>query len=403
MHHPTSSRHTLFVLVLATAGCQEFFTLEEACDPGFTGKNQMTPEGVEAFDRMNCYRRLSGVSKATGSEIVNEAADNEMNYILLNPDPMILGGPDGIGEYLRQDPERAGFTGLSIRERLEAVNYAFYDPVNTISDEIISIQYRKAGQEAYSTERAVDEQMRQTRIRQIMQQPSWLDGGYAQLELDKAWLEAAGETDFESATIFYTIAIYTVPHLEHASTPVLLPKEDQEQVPLYWNTLDYSDFYQPIPARISWPVSFLVGTLDVDNYHAVDQNPYEVKVTSQEITNTVTGEALATHVVHPGDEIAGVWPDGNRQRWIVGIYATQPYEPLTKYRVVAEMTTVDGTYDIDYEFTTMAAEDDPGFLDALPPPPEPTTTLSRRSQLPFAVTSRSTPAIDPAVPASRLP
>jgi hypothetical protein len=395
MHHPTLLRCSL-LLALASAGCQEFFTLEEACDDGFTGKGQLDAHGVEAFNRMNCYRRLGGVTKASGSSIVVEAAENEMNYILLNPDPTILGGSEGIGGYLTQTSDRPGFTGISVRERLVAVNYSFYDPVNTIADEIIGIHYKKAGEEDYTTERAVDEMMRLVRMRQTIQQPSWLDGGYAQLELDKDWLVTAGKTDAESATIYYFIAIFTVPHLEHANTPVLLPKEDQTQVPLYSNTLDYTDFYYPVPARISWPISFLGGTLDQDNYHAVDQNPYELKVVSQSVTNKETGELVPTHVVHPGDEISGVYPDGNRQRWIVGIFADKPWEPLTKYNVVAEMDTVDGTFNIDYDFTTMAAEDDPDFLKGTPPPPETSPTgTARVAPRSFFTTTRTTEITSP--------
>jgi hypothetical protein len=395
MHHPTLLRRSLLLLVLGSAGCQEFFTLEEACVDGFTGKGQLDDNGVEAFNRMNCYRRLSGVTKASGSSIVVEAADNEMNYIVLNPDPTLLGGSEGIGGYLTQTSDRPGFTGISVRERLVAVNYAFYDPINTIADEVIGIHYKKAGEADYTPTRAVDEMMRLVRMRQTIQQPSWLDGGYAQQDLDKDWLVAAGVDDAESATVYYFIAIFTVPHLEHANTPVLLPKEDQEEVPLYSNTFDYTDFYNPVPARISWPISFLVGTLDQDNYNAVDQNPYEVKVISQSLTNKETGELVPTHVVHPGDELSGVYPDGNLQRWIVGIFADHPYEPLTKYNVVAEMDTVDGTFNIDYDFTTMAAADDPDFTKGTPLPPPTTPTSARVAPASFFTATRTTELTSP--------
>jgi hypothetical protein len=389
----------LFSLLLAfgATGCPQYYTVDEACDPGFSGKGQMTAEGVEAFDRMNCYRRISGVSKGTGSAVVVEAADNEMNYILQNPDPTLLLGSEGVGGYLTQDPTREGFTGISVRERLEDVNYAFFDPINTLADEVIGIHYKKAGEPDYTTERAVDELMRLTRMRQSLQQPSWLDGGYAQLTVDKEWLTAAGApAAAESATIYYFIIIFTAPHLEHAATPVMLPKEDQTEVPLYANAIDYTEIYEPVPTRLSWPITFLVGTLDQDNYHAVDQNPYEVDVGVAELTDTSTNQPLDTHVVLPGDEIDGPYPDGNRQRWIVGIYARDPFTPLTKYKVHAELTTVDGDYTIDYAFTTMAAEADPGFTEGTPVI-SPTTTgeTARAIPQPFVASMRSTPALAP--------
>jgi hypothetical protein len=244
--------------------------------------------------------------------------------------------------------------------------------------------------------RAVDEAFRNTPTRQGMLQPSWNDGGYATLELDQEWLSAAGAAA-TSATAHYLIVINQVPHLEHASLPVLLPKEDQTDVPLYAAGTDVRVPYQPVPTTISWPVTFLVGTLDETNYSAIDQNPFEVEVSNQSIVVAETQTPLLTHVVHPGDEPFEIWPHGNSNRWIVALYTPAPFEPNTKYEVNADVQTVDGAFRIQYAFTTAAT--DPG-LELMPPPVDlsvdPVTPYSRVAQRDPMFTGRAGQLANPA-------
>jgi len=361
----SSTRVALSLLaILGAAGCEDYTKLGDACDPGFTGKKSASPEAVLAFDHLNCYRRLSGVSKASHDQYASDAAVDELNYILLNPDPLILGGPEGMAGYLQQQEARDGFTGYHVRDRLDHAGYYMYDPGGTEVWEGLAVQFRDPGEEKYDTVRAVDEAMRSTSARQGLLQPSWSDGGYAEIELDQEWLATAGATA-ESATVHYMIVIHQVPHLEHASLPVLLPKEDQTGVPLYAPATDVRLVYQPVKTTVSYPVTFLVGTLDETNYSAIDQNPFEVAVSDPSIVVAATQEALLTHVVHPGDEPFEIWPDGNRQRWIVGLYTPAPFEPSTEYEVHADVSTVDGAYRVEYNFTTAAT--DPG-LELQPPP-----------------------------------
>ncbi len=346
------------------AGCKEYYTLTDACDDGFTGQKSASPEAVLAINHMNCYRRLSGVGKGTHDQFATAAAEDALNYMLLNPDPLILGGPDGVAGYLKQQPAREGFTGYGVRDRLDHAGYYMYDPGGTYVQEFLNVQFRDDGEEKYDTVRALDESMRTISQRQGILQPSWNDGGYAELELDQEWLTTAGASA-TSATAHYWMMISAVPHLEHASLPVLLPKEDQTGVPLYAPATDVRLPYQPVATTISWPVTFLVGTLDETNYSAIDQNPFEVEVSNQSIIVAATQEPLLTHVVHPGDEPFEIWPQGNTNRWIVGLYTPAPFAPNTEYEVHADVSTVDGDFRIGYNFTTAAT--DPG-IELMPPP-----------------------------------
>src|SRR5687768_12644286 len=108
---PTSlPRMAVAFPLLLQLGCEEYDNLEEACDEkgNFTGKKSASPEGVEVFNRLNCYRRLVGIGKATHDEFASAAAEDTLNYMLLNPDPLILGGPDGVAGYLKQQDVREG-------------------------------------------------------------------------------------------------------------------------------------------------------------------------------------------------------------------------------------------------------------------------------------------------------
>ena len=105
----TNSR-VLFLLaplLTASAGCQEFFTIDEACHPkgNFRGKNVMGPAEAAATDRVNCYRRLTSLARVGTNEYIYTASEGVANYVLQNPD--LLGDLD-VSDYFRQHVARPG-------------------------------------------------------------------------------------------------------------------------------------------------------------------------------------------------------------------------------------------------------------------------------------------------------
>ncbi|MEQ1506739.1 MAG: hypothetical protein ABMB14_31215 [Myxococcota bacterium] len=372
-------------------GCEEYYTVDDACAENLVGGSTLGPVPYDALDRINCYRRLSGVTKGTANEQVQIAANREMNYIAANPNPGVLIGPIGAKELLDQaNEESEAFTGSSIYDRLEQAGYSLYDIAGTGIWEYIAIVTADTPAELPSGKAAVDFLMRDAEFRQVVMQPSWIDGAYAEVELGQNWwiepeFEALVNTGTGTTTgttftlppgpslgrAYYFVVLYQAPHFEHVDRPVLVPKEDQTDVPLYSWSADQDVLIGglPAPVQISYPVTLTVGAVDPQNYREVDQNQYSaqikkaslIELTSQ---NDPKGTALETEVVHPGDAAELTWPGGRFLRTTLAVYTNKPFKPDNWYRVFANMVTPEYEFEVDYTFKTRA--EDPGLIVAPP-------------------------------------
>jgi hypothetical protein len=160
--------------------------------------------------------------------------------------------------------------------------------------------------------------------------------------------------------VYYLLSIYHAPHYEHTATPVLMPREDETDVPLYgWsqnrNVLQSDGTYAP--TQLGYPITLLMGAINPADYSAVDQNQYNAQITDASIVGP-DGLPVETHIVLPGDDPADSWPSGHLLRTTLAIWARHPYLPSSKYTVYADYTTPEGEYTLKYAFTTR--HDDPG-------------------------------------------
>lgn len=375
----------LLLGALGAAGCQEFFSTDEACHEKVLGAAALDPLETDAMLRMNCYRRLTGVTRAHANKYVQLAAENEISYVQQNPSLNDLFGPLGAASYLTQRFENPGFSGTNARERLTAepkegggggAGYVITDALGTAIWEFIGVTYGTDDTALKSGAEAIDELMREPAFRQIALQPSYVDGAYAEGDLPQQWWIDAGWNGPADTTtarvaaatpapepvpvgrVYYLIVLYQQPHYEHVDRPVMLPKTDQIDVPLYsWSrNLNLYVGGEYAPTQLSYPITLLMGSVDPANFNEIDYNQYNAHISSASIVGP--DGPTETEVVHPNDDPEASWPGGEQLRTTLAIFSRHPYEPDTDYHVYADLTTPEGQFTIDYGFHTAA--EDPG-------------------------------------------
>ncbi|MEZ4237137.1 MAG: hypothetical protein R3F59_13475 [Myxococcota bacterium] len=374
-----TARLPILALVLAPlaaplGGCTEYFDVDEACSENLVGSGQLDPDEKDAMLRMNCYRRLAGVTRMTANGNVQIAARGTIAYTQQNPSVGALLGTTGPVTWLRESQDAPGYTGSNLFQRLTGdpitggAGYAIANLRTTGSREYIYIEYGIGNVEFPSGAEAVDHLMRIPDFRQSALQPSFIDGAFAEGELSEDWFTEGGWglgdanggiSPTPHGKVYYFVTLFEEPHTEHVATPVLLPKEDQVDVPLYsWSinrnfVIDGGGY---APTQISYPVTLLMGSVTPEHFVDVDQNQYSAYIDAAAIVGP--DGTLPTHVVHPGDEAVDSWPSGINLRTTLAIYTRRPFEPNTKYQVLADLTTPDGQFRVDYSFRT--AKQDPG-------------------------------------------
>jgi hypothetical protein len=393
---------TLALFALSVSGCEQYYAVDDAClESGkVSGGAFLSGINEAAMLRMNCYRRMTGLSVLSANELVQDAADGVVQYVGADPNLNNLYGKVRENAWLVQqlDGHESTFTGTNAYERLTDVDhgagYSFYDVGGTGIWEYIRVETDTAdGFTAPTGEAAVDYLMRDPVFRQLALQPSWIDGAYAELSLSPEWY---GDAEWESITggaplptggrVYYMIVLYTAPHIEHTDKPVFLPRPDQTDVPLYGmseNTEGVPDVTGGYPTvHLSYPITLVNGALDPALYDPINQNQYNAEISAASIVGP-DGAALETEVVHPGDEPLDVWPAGYYLRTTLAIYTREPFEPSSKYTVYADLSHPEGDFAIEYEFRTRA--EDPG-MDAnigRTTIPESTTAATARRMSPY--------------------
>lgn len=369
------------LLALPAVGCKEYYSVDEACPNGFIGGKKLSPVEEDAMLRVNCYRRLAGVAKGAANEQLTMSARNTLNYALLNPNIESLGGEQREHYWLLENQGSDGFTGYGLYERLsgpEGVGYQFYDLLASDWWEYIDIVWNDGSEELPSGADAIDYLMRNPEFRQAALQPSMLDGAYAELDLPETWFEGWEASYPESpppaqARIYYYAVVYTAPHIEHANQPVLFPKEDQIEVPL-WAPSSQLVGATGQNAITGYPVTFQVGTIDPAFYNKVDQNQYAAILRGATIQDP-DGNILETRNVLPDVSAPlGTLPSGRYLRNTLSVVPLEPLQPSTKYSVFAELETPEATFSIEYDFTT--AKDDLPYQGSIVTTGTPTTSTT---------------------------
>lgn len=348
-------------------GCKEYFSVDEACNDKVPGDNDLTPAERSAMVRLNCHRRLAGLSAASGNGQVQEQARQALNYVLLNPAGQNLVGHARETTYLKQLSNKPGFTGSTVYDRLtdpvNGVGYTYYDEINSGTREFVDVQWTFGPDPMPSGPDAVDWLMKDPEFRQLAMQGSWIDGAFAEIDLSPEWFVQAGFPDNalpSSGKAYYGVVIYTEPHFEHVDEPVIYPKEEQTDVPLWSYTRVPSADLANQFTQVGFPLTFHLGAIDAKDFYKVEFNQYRGSVDSAALIGP-DGRPVDLEIVYPGDESNGTLPDGTWLRTTLAVYPVEPLAPSSEYRFSGVVTTPEASHKYDFTFKTVAEDKDPGY------------------------------------------
>jgi len=362
----------VLALAVASTGCKEYFTVDEACHPDgkFRGMDIDTLQAgeVAAIDRMNCYRRLVGFERFGVHDSLQQSAENVAAYVVQNPD--IYGRSNNELTYLLQEGARPGFSGTEIWERLDVADYSIPDASAIRAYQFIGII---PGAEVSGAEVVDDIMMRLHWGQEAVISPSPYDVAYTESKLDASWWEGANLNPLDypviptTGTFFYMVVMSQSPPSEGAGeTPVIFPKRNQEGVPLsgplaydrYLPDINVDGVVDSLDAtQLSYPIT-LGYTSSLNPTGSTGVTPFDLVITSATIDGP--NGPLETVWASPGESepvssrlnlVTGIY-----SYWAGGIYATEPFQPNTAYRLYVDITTVDGPSSHNLSFTTGSSD-----------------------------------------------
>ncbi len=292
-------RRILFLSVLCSAACRpDFATVDEACDDRVPGSKKVTnDEAIEVFRRMGCYRRLARMGRAKMNPLIQEAVTNHNLYQQKNYLPEDW--PTKLGE---EESGKPGFTGEDAYARLEAVGYTggergalgLWEYVYWDDEDPVS---------------RVDFWFHDPEARQAVLQPSWVAGGYAEGPLQNAGPE-------HPPKMAYMALFYQIPVREHAGSPVIYPKDGQEEVPTGFEAVDPNQVMYG-QGMLGYPITLTVGSIE----HGGDPNPHGIKIRASKLTG-------------PGGEVSMTAFDpvsDPQMRYSAAFYPDEELQPNSEY------------------------------------------------------------------------
>ena len=233
------------LLFLLLAGCNNFKTLAEACEDDLPTLDYITDSGDRgAALRINCYRRLTNLSRLNIEELPQKALEQHMSYLEQNtPDLNVF----------NQFPNQPSFVGSTNRDRLKAAQYTM--PYSSMLTEDVMIFY--GANDDIPADLAVDALFTNPFFRPIFLIPNQVSMAIAHSDYTIDYPEDSNLTDERRQNFFYD-AIHTIPETPYAEAAVVYPRNGQEDVPA-----QYTEFIDnmPIPAGEThgFPITFSVG------------------------------------------------------------------------------------------------------------------------------------------------
>jgi hypothetical protein len=311
-------------LGLGLAGCApNFESLDEACLDVLPGERHLQVPSV-LLDRITCYRRFVGLAPGKITRGAQRAAASHASYLEIND---IVDEDVSSEELFNEDPNLAGFTGITVWDRLE--DAGAIDTESTVGIGIWNVFLSDV------TEVDPDEHLADPYFRDVAFQPLWIGAGYA--ELDTVLGDTAG----------YMNMTYAFPPGRRIYNPVVYPKDGQTEVPLAW--VPYGHASDPMSAQtiVGYPITITVGSDTVTG----GTNPFELRVLSATLTGGRQGSIPLIEV------LPGSYPWGQMQATVI-LAPVVPLFPDVEFTLEAEIEWNIHKRKISTTFTTRSDDGD---------------------------------------------
>ncbi|MBT3223825.1 MAG: hypothetical protein HN348_32555, partial [Proteobacteria bacterium] len=237
--------HALLLFSLIV-GCEKPTTIDEACPKRTPGENKVSAEAAETLQRINCYRKLAGLSSGKAHPAVTEVSKAHVAYMEANGFDASMFSSD---LWMAEEPTAEGFTGEDIWKRL---HYKGFKSDNSLEFGAwllgaISPLRRSA---------MVDYWVQEPKVREMFLQPGWRGAGYAELP-------APGESKNQ---MYYTEldVVYRFPSSAHSAQPIVYPVHNQVDVPTQISTFGALTDYDTELEHVGYPITVTVSSAESD-------------------------------------------------------------------------------------------------------------------------------------------
>jgi len=231
----------LLIALLAATGCKQFDTVDDACKDKVPGEKWTEPLDRAAIQRINCYRRVTGMAQMGFQEQLQEATVAHVEYVMANG-----GISDGTWYTGGETQGNIGFTGEDLFARLAAADFPF--------------EANKFGIWQFLW---VDQFLGPDRVDFWFPDP-WVREAYLQPSARLAGYSGAASTDsypgFEDEEFYfaYMTLMYDIPTTEGGGKPFVYPKDGQLDIDSLYIDSDPASPVTPM-GRVGFPITLSAG------------------------------------------------------------------------------------------------------------------------------------------------
>ena len=320
-------------MILLLIGCT-YDTVESACSDRLPGGGSAAAE--DFVGRVNCYRRLTGVSLGRMDPAISDAAlaharyfqehytygwyvSGEATYTLLDEE---TGEP--VRDWDAEDPGRERFTGENLNKRLDAHGYT--ETNVDWGKWQLYFSYEDVG----DVPTWVDRLMAHFLYREALMSPGWYEAGF-------------GKAD----PFGQFVLLRESPDKHLVGRPVTYPADGQVGVPPNYEHYPEGSSIEDDPLGFDEDLGLPITMLTTGDSGARNSNPYELVVDEARLVGP-DGEV----------EVVVIDPDDlEKLLYTVAMVPTAPLEEQTTYTATIAVTNQAGSFEETWSFRTGRTRD----------------------------------------------
>lgn len=321
------------MVLMLLIGCS-YDTVEQACTDRLPGGGSAAAE--EFVGRVNCYRRLSGISVGRMDPAISDAAQAHSRYFqehyeygwYVSGDAAytLLDSATGVPvpDWDAEDPDRKRFTGETLKKRLESAGYTETNAGWGVWQ--LYFSYQNVG----DIEGWVDRLMAHYQFREALLAPGWYEAGFG-----------------KSEPFGQFVLMREDPDKHRVGRPVPYPADGQIGVPPNYEHYPEGTSVDSDPVGFDDDLGLPVTLIATGDLGTGSNNPYAL----------VVDEAKLVGPDGPVDVIVVDPDDIEKLQYTVAMVPTAPLEELTLYTATIAVTNQAGSFSETWSFTTGRTRD----------------------------------------------
>lgn len=316
-------RHHLLLMTAAclTACAPQYTTVDEACVDKVGGAKRVSQQGdVDTLARINCYRKAARANKGSFDRLLQRALEGHGKYLSLNTAPTL----EFPVNFMAQDLSKPAYTGATQKDRWDSVG--FFPPGGTGQATLFLW-------DIFDEEDRVEFWMANPWMRHDFLSPQWF--GAAFFNGTPIGEPSEGQT-LVPGRRFLIAEWFFVAERGVASRPVVWPPDGMTEV-----STTYLPVEAPLPSEVELCHRYGPAI-------SVSVGAGETNLRFEQFTLEDSNGDTVPFILVPESSSTSMTPN------VLVVLPESPLLPNADYRVVARVSTAEGTRKIDNVFTTGA-------------------------------------------------